>query len=104
MDSKLAAGNGGAQHPPLDLQEGQHLHGFEVKTITSIDELRAVTIELEHHHSGHVYYIFIQMIQKTFSQSISQRRLQMTLVHLTFLSMRSWQVHINSRLKNRFSR
>ncbi len=52
METKLAAGNGGAQHPPLDLQEGQHLHGFEVKTITPIDELRAVTIELEHHHSG----------------------------------------------------
>ena len=52
MDSKIAAGNGGNPHPPIDLQEGQQLHGFEVKAITPIDELRAVTIELEHHHSG----------------------------------------------------
>lgn len=52
MDSKLAAGNGGAQHPPIDLHLGQQLHGFEVKAITPIDELRAVTIELTHNHSG----------------------------------------------------
>ena len=52
MDTKLAAENGGTLHPPLDLQQGQQLHGFEVKAITPIDELRAVTIELEHHHSG----------------------------------------------------
>ena len=52
MDSKIAAGNGGAQHPPIDLQKGQQLQGFEVKAITPIDELRAVTIELTHNHSG----------------------------------------------------
>lgn len=52
MDTKLAAGNGGNPHPPIDLQEGQQLQGFEVKAITPIDELRAVTIQLEHHHSG----------------------------------------------------
>ena len=52
MDSKLAAGRGGAPHPPVDLHKGQQLHGFEVKAITPIDELRAVTIELAHNHSG----------------------------------------------------
>ncbi len=52
MDSKLATGNGGTSHPPIDLQPGQKLHGFEVKTITPIDELRAVAIELLHPHSG----------------------------------------------------
>ncbi len=52
MDSKLAADSGGASHPPVDLQQGQHLHGFEVKAITPIEELRAVAIELLHPHSG----------------------------------------------------
>ena len=52
MDSKLAADSGGALHPPVDLQQGQKLHGFEVKAITPIDELRAVAIELLHPHSG----------------------------------------------------
>ena len=36
----------------VDLQQGQQLHGFEVKAITPIDELRAVAIELFHPHSG----------------------------------------------------
>lgn len=52
MDSKLAADRGGSPHPPIDLQLGQQLHGFQVKAITPIDELRAVTIELTHEHSG----------------------------------------------------
>ncbi len=52
MDSKLAAVRGGSPHPPIDLKPGQHLHGFEVKAITPIDELRAVAIELLHPHSG----------------------------------------------------
>ena len=41
-----------AQHPPVNLYPGQHLHGFEVKAVTPIDELRAVAIELLHPHSG----------------------------------------------------
>ncbi|MDE0484142.1 MAG: insulinase family protein [Candidatus Poribacteria bacterium] len=52
MDSKLAADSGGFSHPPVDLQQGQKLHGFEVKAITPIEELRAVAIELLHPHSG----------------------------------------------------
>ena len=41
-----------SQHPPVNLSTGQHLHGFEVKAVTPIDELRAVAIELSHPHSG----------------------------------------------------
>ncbi len=40
------------QTPTVDLQPGQHLHGFDVKSITPIDELRAVTIEVAHPQSG----------------------------------------------------
>ena len=40
------------QHPHVNLYPGQHLHGFEVKNVTPIDELRAVAIELSHPHSG----------------------------------------------------
>ena len=39
-------------HPPINLYPGQHLHGFEVKTVTPINELRAVAIELLHPQSG----------------------------------------------------
>ena len=41
-----------SQHAPVDLYPGQHLHGFEVRAVTPIDELRAVAIELAHQHSG----------------------------------------------------
>ena len=52
MDTKLSADIGGNPHPPIDLKPGQQLNGFEVKAITPIDELRAVTIELKHNYSG----------------------------------------------------
>ena len=42
----------GTQYPPVNLHPGQHLHGFAVKAVTPIDELRAVAIELVHPHSG----------------------------------------------------
>ena len=38
--------------PSVDLRPGEQLHGFEVKSVTPIEELRAVTIELAHQHSG----------------------------------------------------
>ena len=41
-----------SQHAPVDLYPGQHLHGFEVRAVTPIDELRAVAIELAHQQSG----------------------------------------------------
>ena len=40
------------QHQPVNLHPGQHLHGFEVKAVTPIDDLQAVAIELAHPHSG----------------------------------------------------
>ncbi len=40
------------QYPPVNLYLGQNLHGFEVRAITPIDELRAVAIELVHQQSG----------------------------------------------------
>ncbi len=52
MDSKLSTASGGTPHPPVDLQIGKELHGFVVKNITPIDELRAVAIELSHPLSG----------------------------------------------------
>ena len=36
----------------VKLKAGEQLHGFEVKAVTPIDELRAVTIELAHQRSG----------------------------------------------------
>ncbi len=41
-----------SQYPSVNLSQGQHLHGFEVKAVTPIDELRAVAIELSHPRSG----------------------------------------------------
>ena len=38
--------------PEVDLRPGEHIDGFVVKAVTPIDELRAVTIELVHQHSG----------------------------------------------------
>ena len=40
------------QYPPVNLSPGQHLHGFEVKAVTPIDELQAVAIEILHPQSG----------------------------------------------------
>ena len=70
MDTKLAAENGGTLHPPIDLQQGQKLNGFEVKAITPIDELRAVTIELEHHRSGaRLLHLYTDDTENLFSVS-----------------------------------
>lgn len=41
-----------SQNPSVNLSPGERLHGFEVKAVTSIDELRAVAIELAHQQSG----------------------------------------------------
>ena len=38
--------------PEVNLRPGEQLHGFEVKAVTPIDELRTVNIELTHQHSG----------------------------------------------------
>ena len=41
-----------SQNPPIDLSPGKRLHGFVVKAVTPIDELRAAAIELAHQRSG----------------------------------------------------
>lgn len=45
--------------PEVDSRPGEQPHGFEVKSVTPIDELRAMKTELAHQHSGarllHVY-------------------------------------------------
>ena len=38
--------------PAVNLRPGEQLHGFEVKSVTPIHELRSVNIELTHQHSG----------------------------------------------------
>ena len=38
--------------PEVNLRPGEQLHGFEVKSVAPIDELRSVNIELTHQHSG----------------------------------------------------
>ena len=38
--------------PEVVLRPGEQLHGFEVKAVTPIEELRAINIELAHQHSG----------------------------------------------------
>ena len=45
--------------PEVDSRPGEQPHGFEVKSVTPIDELRAVTTELAHQHSGHACYMSI---------------------------------------------
>ena len=45
-------GSTDTQYPPVNLHPGQHLHGFEVKAVTPIDEMQAVAIELAHQQSG----------------------------------------------------
>ena len=59
MDLKRNRGHNSPQqnkkdtlYPPVNLHPEQHLHGFEVKAVTPIDELRAVAIELLHPQSG----------------------------------------------------
>ncbi|MCG9127966.1 insulinase family protein [Candidatus Poribacteria bacterium] len=52
IDSILSQGNGGTSLPPVDLFPGQKIHGFDVKKITPIHELRAIAIELLHPRSG----------------------------------------------------
>ncbi|RKU29804.1 hypothetical protein C6497_05525 [Candidatus Poribacteria bacterium] len=51
-DSIKSEGDSETALPPVNLIPGQNIHGFDVKKITPIDELRAITIELHHPHSG----------------------------------------------------
>ena len=54
--------------PEVDLRPGEQLHGFEVKAVTPIDELRAVTIELAHQHSGaRLLHLYTEDTENLFS-------------------------------------
>ncbi len=54
--------------PEVDLTPGDQLHGFEVKAVTPIDELRAVTIELMHQHSGaRLLHLYTEDTENLFS-------------------------------------
>ena len=52
IDSNISEGDSETTLPSVNLIPGQKIHGFDVKNITPIEELRAITIELEHSHSG----------------------------------------------------
>lgn len=59
-----------SQCPPDELYPGQHLHGFEVKAVTPIDELRAASIELAHQRSGaRLLHLYLDDSQNWFSIS-----------------------------------
>ena len=54
--------------PAVDLRPGEQLHGFEVKAVTPIEELRAVTIELAHQHSGaRLLHLYTEDTENLFS-------------------------------------
>ena len=54
--------------PKVDLRPGEHIDGFEVKAVTPIDELRAVTIELAHQHSGaRLLHLYTEDTENLFS-------------------------------------
>ena len=54
--------------PEVDLHPGEQRHGFEVKAVTPIDELRAVTIELRHQHSGaRLLHLYTEDTENLFS-------------------------------------
>ncbi|RKU23175.1 hypothetical protein C6503_03125 [Candidatus Poribacteria bacterium] len=54
--------------PEVDLRPGEQIDGFEVKAVTPIDELRAVTIELAHQHSGaRLLHLYTEDTENLFS-------------------------------------
>ncbi len=54
--------------PEVDLNPGDQRHGFEVKAVTPIDELRTVTIELTHQHSGaRLIHLYTEDTENLFS-------------------------------------
>ena len=54
--------------PEVDLRPGEQIDGFEVKAVTPIDELRTVTIELAHQHSGaRLLHLYTEDTENLFS-------------------------------------
>jgi Zn-dependent M16 (insulinase) family peptidase len=83
---------------PVNLHPGQHLHGFEVKAITPIDELRAVAIELLHPHSGaRLLHLYTEDTRNWFSISpitptLDDTGLQHILEHSVMCGSRNYPI------------
>ena len=83
---------------PVNLHPGQHLHGFEVKAITPIDELRAVAIELLHPHSGaRLLHLYTEDTRNWFSinpitPTLDDTGLQHILEHSVMAGSRNYPV------------
>ena len=87
-----------SQYPPVNLYPGQHLHGFEVKAITPIDELRSVAIELAHQQSGaRLMHLYTNDTRNLFSISpitptLDDTGLQHILEHSVMAGSRNYPV------------
>ena len=87
-----------SQYPRVNLYPGQHLHGFEVKAITPIDELRAVAIELLHSRSGaRLMHLYTEDSRNWFSISpitptLDDTGLQHILEHSVMAGSRNYPV------------
>ena len=105
MDLKRNRGHNSPQqdrkdtlYPPVNLHQGQHLHGFEVKAVTPIDELRAVAIELLHAQSGaRLLHFYTEDAQNWFSISpitptLDDTGLQHILEHSVMAGSRNYPV------------
>ena len=82
----------------VNLSPGQHLHGFEVKAVTPIDELRAIAIELSHPQSGaRLLHLYTDDTRNWFSISpitptLDDTGLQHILEHSVMAGSRSYPV------------
>lgn len=88
----------GSLYPSVNLYPGQHLHGFEVKAVTPIDELRAVAIELAHQQSGaRLLHLYTDDTKNWFSISLTtptpdDTGLQHILEHSVMMGSRHYPV------------
>ncbi len=87
-----------SQYPPVNLSPGQHLHGFKVKAVTPIAELRAVAIELLHPQSGaRLLHLYTDDTKNLFSISpitptLDDTGLQHILEHSVMAGSRNYPV------------
>ncbi|MDD9975715.1 MAG: hypothetical protein OXU27_17020 [Candidatus Poribacteria bacterium] len=87
-----------SQYPFVNLSQGQHLHGFEVKAVTPIEELYAVAIELLHPQSGaRLLHFYTNDTKNWFSISpitptLDDTGLQHILEHSVMAGSRSYPV------------
>ena len=85
-------------YPSVNFSPGQHLHGFEVKAVTPIDELHAVAIELSHPRSGaRLMHLYTDDFRNWFSISpitptLDDTGLQHILEHSVMAGSRNYPV------------